>query len=161
MKTKLLRVFLAAASAFVLGGVVARADPPDGFTSAVLANGTLAQPTRINGSGIKFSTSGATTVITQRGEFVTGGITGWHMHPGLTVVTVKSGTVTNHSGCHVTVLSAGQTFVEPPFTPILVPSPTGPAVVFATLVVPAGSPARIEVTPPECSDESELESDSD
>jgi quercetin dioxygenase-like cupin family protein len=153
MKIKLFRVFLAAASVFVLGGVVARADAPDGFTAVALAKGRLAQPTEIGGA-IEFSTSGATDVITQRGEFVAGGITGWHMHPGLTVVTVKSGTVTNHSGCHVTVLSAGQTFVEPPFTPILVTSPTG-AVVFATLVVPAGTPARIEVTPPDCSDEQE------
>jgi len=42
-----------------------------------------------------------------------GGSTGWHHHPGATLVSVASGTVTEyHEDCDKTVLNAGDGFIE-------------------------------------------------
>jgi len=44
---------------------------------------------------------------------------GWHIHPGLTVVQVKSGTFEiTQVGCTPTIVGPGQTFIEVPNTPI-------------------------------------------
>ena len=44
---------------------------------------------------------------------------GWHTHPGLTVVQVKSGTFEiTQVGCTPTIVGPGQTFIEIPNTPI-------------------------------------------
>lgn len=46
-----------------------------------------------------------------------GGTSGWHSHPGPSIVFVKAGTVTNYSsdepGCAPRVYTAGQSFVDP------------------------------------------------
>jgi quercetin dioxygenase-like cupin family protein len=43
-----------------------------------------------------------------------GGSTGWHVHPGRALVTVKTGQLTLHraKGCRARTFSAGQTFLE-------------------------------------------------
>ena len=44
---------------------------------------------------------------------------GWHTHPGLTIVQVKSGTFEiTQVGCTATTVGPGQTYIEIPNTPI-------------------------------------------
>ena len=44
---------------------------------------------------------------------------GWHVHPGLAIVQVKSGTFDiTQVGCTPTKVGAGQTFIEIPNTPV-------------------------------------------
>ena len=77
---------------------------------------------------------------------------GWHSHPGLVYVIVKSGTLTFESGCgDVHVYSAGQAFTEQA-TDIhrAVNYGPDPLEFYATLVVPAGSPSRINYGGPLC-----------
>ena len=155
MKTKLLLVAVAAASAFVLlGGVGASANPATGFTPTPLAKGNLAQPVEISARGIDFSTESSTDVYIQKATFAAFGNTGWHQHPGLVVVNVKSGTLIHHTGCLATVVHTGESFVETPLTTGMVENPhPETAEVFFTIIVPKDSPARIEAVAPNCSSE--------
>jgi quercetin dioxygenase-like cupin family protein len=155
MKTKLFVVLGVAIGAVFLSSNAVMATPSVGFTAKVLAKGTLSKPTEIKALGVKFSTEEATDVYVQQVDIAPGGISGWHEHPGLVMVAVATGAVNVTTGCdggHQ--YSAGQSFVEPPLTPIMVAnaSSAAPAQNFATLVVPAGRAPRIELPgAPDCS----------
>ena len=155
MKTKLF-VFLAVViGAVFLSANAVMATAPVGFTAKVLAKGTLAKPTEMKALGIRFSTERSTDLYVQQVDIAPGGNSGWHEHPGLVLVAVATGAVIVHVGCEAgQQYSAGQTFTEPPLTPMLVEnaSSTAPAQNFAAVVVPAGTAARIELPgAPSCS----------
>lgn len=156
MKTRALALFAVVIGAIVLGSNSVAATPAVGFTAKVLSKGTLARPAEVDALGIGFSTEKATDVYVQQVDIAPGGKSGWHEHPGLVLVSVATGSVIVRVGCDAGhQYSAGQTFTEPPLTPILVAnaSATAPAQNFATLVVPAGRAPRIELPgPPDCSD---------
>ena len=159
MKTRAF-VFLAVAiGALFLSSNAVIASPSVGFTAKVLAKGTFAGPVEIKGLGIQFSTEGSTDVLVQQVDIAPGGQSGWHEHPGLVIVAVATGAVIVTVGCRAGLqYSAGQSFTEPPLTPMLVEnaSSTAPAQNFATLVVPSGRAPRIELPgPPVCDRESD------
>lgn len=62
-------------------------------------------------------TKGPSDLYVQNNVWQVGGTTGWHTHPGHSLVTVTSGTLTNYHGddpsCTPTVYTAGTTFVDP------------------------------------------------
>jgi quercetin dioxygenase-like cupin family protein len=155
MKTKAFVVIAVAIGAVFLSSNAVMATPSVGFTAKVLAKGTLSQPAEIKALGVRFSTKESTDVYVQQVDIAAGGISGWHEHPGLVMVAVATGAVIVHAGCQAgQQYSAGQSFVEPPLTPIMVEnaSSTSPAQNFATLVVPAGRAPRIELPgAPDCS----------
>jgi len=155
MKTKVFAVVAVAMGVVFLSGNAVMATPPVGLTAKVLAKGTLAKPVEIEALGVQFSTEGATDVYVQQVDFAPGGNSGWHEHPGLVLIAVATGAVIATTGCQAGHLySAGQSFVEPPLTPIFVAnaSSSSPAQNFATLVVPAGRAPRIELPgAPNCS----------
>ena len=153
MKTKMLILLAGVCGAFLLGGGVVLAGPPIGFTTTIISDGKIAKATEINANGIKFSSHENARVIVQVGDFVPGGTSGWHTHPGLTVVTVTDGSVINYVGCREGVVcTKGQSFVEPPNTPGDVDntSATVAAHVMATLIVPNGMAPRTNVDAPNC-----------
>ena len=148
MKTKALVFFAVVVGAVFLASNAVMASPAVGFTAKVLAKATLAKPAEIEALGVQFSTEGATDVYVQQVDIAPGGNSGWHEHPGLVMVAVATGAVIVHVGCKAgQQYSAGQTFVEPPLTPMLVEnaSSTAPAQNFAAVVVPTGTAARIEL----------------
>ena len=148
MKTKMLILLAAVCGAFLLGGGVVLAGPPIGFTATIVSDGKIAKATEISANGIEFSSPKNARVIVQVGDFVPGGTSGWHTHPGLTVVTVTDGSVINYVACHAGVIyTKGQSFVEPPSTPGDVDntSTTLAAHVMATLIVPDGMAPRTNV----------------
>ena len=151
--SRVLMLLVVGFSAFVLGGGVVSAGPPSGFTPTILSTGTISRLVEVERNGITFKSQPNATVITQQGDFVAGGTSGWHTHPGLTVVTVVSGSVTNTNGCKApATYVAGQSFVEPPDTPLVVQnaSATDSARVITMLIVPAGKAARTNVDAPTC-----------
>jgi quercetin dioxygenase-like cupin family protein len=153
MKTKIFVLSATTFGAILLGGGVVLAEPPSGFTATIVGDGKIAKASEISANGIEFTSRKNARVIVQTGEFVGGGQSGWHTHPGLTVVTVIDGTVSNRTGCAAAVVYAkGESFVEPPDTPISVnnTSATVLAHVVATLVVPDGMAPRTNVTAPVC-----------
>jgi quercetin dioxygenase-like cupin family protein len=73
-----------------------------------------------------------------------GGSTGWHHHPGVVLVSVKSGAVTEYDNkCHKSVYKAGEGFVESNGAVHLVRNQGKvDAVLYATYIVPTKTPAE-------------------
>jgi quercetin dioxygenase-like cupin family protein len=82
-----------------------------------------------------------------------GGHSGWHTHPGPSLITVTSGTISNYSGddptCTPQVYSAGMGFVDPGagHEHLIRNEGSVPAVTVAVQLLPAGATRRIDVTP--------------
>jgi quercetin dioxygenase-like cupin family protein len=123
-------------------------------TTTILGHrATLSDSVQVNQDRVKFQTKDPTDVLVQTITFQPGGTSGWHFHPGVVIVVVESGQVTTHdASCETATYSAHQSFVESGTEPFMVSneSAADKAVVYATLVVPAGSPFRIETAPPAC-----------
>jgi quercetin dioxygenase-like cupin family protein len=156
MKTKILVLLASTLGAFLLGGSVAVAAivGPSGFHPTIIADGKIAKASEIDANGIEFSSRKNARVLVQTVEFDGGGMSGWHTHPGLTVVTVVDGSVIDRTGCHAPVVyTKNQSFVEEPNTPGSVNnvSDTVKAHVVATLIVPDGMAPRTNVEAPNCS----------
>jgi len=110
-----------------------------GFTNLV-AKADLDQ-VRLNSDRVKFQTKGPTAVRFQTLKFQPGARTGWHHHPGFTLVAVQDGEVTViDSDCNATAYPAGSAFVEHGDEPLEVRN-RGPeeATVYATYVDPSAS----------------------
>ena len=99
------------AFAATLYAQAAMATPPVGLTREVLAESTIALRHRI-------SAPLGTDVVVTHITFAPGGTTGWHSHPGATVVLVKSGIFNLYRDvngrCRHSVFVAGSGFVEGP-----------------------------------------------
>jgi quercetin dioxygenase-like cupin family protein len=136
------------------GATIALANSGTLSTTTILGHrATLADSARANQDGVKFQTKGPTDVLVQTITFQPQGNSGWHFHPGVVLVVVESGTVTTHDAdCETRTYGPHSSFVESGTAPFMVSneSQTQNAVVYATLVVPAGSPFRIETAQPPC-----------
>jgi quercetin dioxygenase-like cupin family protein len=100
----------------------------------------------------RIHTKGDTDVYVVRVTFPPGGSTGWHKHPGPSLITVVSGTLTAYdSGCTPHVYAAGTCFVDDGDHIHLVRNEGSvQAVDIATQLVPAGFPRRTEADNPGC-----------
>jgi hypothetical protein len=109
--------------------------PPDLIPKAEL------EPVHLNSDGMKFQTKGPAAVRVQTLTFQPGGYTGWHHHPGFTLVAVKEGEVTVvDSECNATAHPAGTAFVEYGDEPVEVRNRGSvPATVYASYVAPSAS----------------------
>ena len=136
------------------GSTIALANPGTMATTTVLGHrATLADSVQVNQDRVKFQTKDPTDVLVQTITFRPRGNSGWHFHPGVVIVIVESGQVTTHdANCQTATYGPHQSFVESGTTPFMVSneSDSTDAVVYATLVVPAGSKFRIETDPPPC-----------
>ena len=122
-------------------------------SSLILApRSRLSDSVEVNQDRIKFQTKDPTDLVTQQVTFAPGAYSGWHHHPGVILVLVKSGTVTLwDENCQKTAYSAGQVFIEGGTEPMNVSNEGSvTAVDVATQVAPAGSAFRIEDDPPAC-----------
>ena len=122
-------------------------------TSLILApRSTLSESIQANDNRIKFQTKDPTDLVTQQVTFAAGTNSGWHHHPGVILVLVKTGVVTVHDeNCQTVTYSAGHAFIEGGTEPMMVSNEgSETAVDVATQVAPAGSPFRIEDDPPLC-----------
>lgn len=135
----------------------ATATPPSGLTATTFPLGqfgsihlkTTAQP----GPRIDLTTKGDSDVYVVANTFVPRGASGWHTHPGPSLITVQSGTITAYEGsdpaCTPHVYTAGQRFVDPGGTHVHLLRNEGPvdAVTVAVQFIPAGVPRRTDVSP--------------
>lgn len=132
--------------AVLAGSVLATAS--SGFVSVLQSRGPLGESLHFNTGAVKFQTKGSVDVATAVVTIAPGGFSGWHEHPGIVLVTVKSGTVTFYDkNCVGIAHPAGTSFVEA--------NGDGPgiarnesasvdAVVNATYIVPTGAALRID-----------------
>jgi len=140
--------------------VIARttlATPGTGITSANLSVGRLGEihtQTETNTHGVELRTTGLSDVYVVSNKIAPGGHTGWHSHAGPSVITVKSGTVTNYGAhgrnCAGQVYSAGMSFVDPGggHVHILRNEGSVEAETIAFQILPAGSERRIDAPDP-------------
>jgi quercetin dioxygenase-like cupin family protein len=90
--------------------------------------------------------------VVQRIVWGAGSSSGWHRHPGVVLVTVQSGTLVFYGAdCRAQTYTAGQSFWESGARAGLVRNETqADATVYATYIIPAGAPLRIDLPNPGC-----------
>jgi quercetin dioxygenase-like cupin family protein len=99
------------AASLTLSGVAVATGPTGSVVSEVIGAGSTADRFR-------FVARPDTNTVVARFTFGPNSSTGWHTHPGRTLVTVKTGTFTVYHAedCAPTVYGPGEAFVELPTT---------------------------------------------
>jgi quercetin dioxygenase-like cupin family protein len=144
-------------SALSLGVGNVLATPPSGVTTEILGAGTFDEldvSAKTDAWKARIDTKGESDLNVVRVTFQPLGHTGWHMHPGPSLLMVMSGTVTEYEGddpsCTPRVHPAGTTFVDAGNHVHLVKneSTTDQAVMVAVGLIPAGAMRRIDAPNP-------------
>jgi len=150
-------------AAMVVGAAVyagpAMATPAVGFTSTTLATATY-EEIDVKASShpegewqAKLKTHGASDLYVQSNLWVPGGTSGWHTHPGFSLITVTSGTVTAYHGddptCTPHVYTAGMGFIDRGGDHVHLIRNEGAVEARSITVqlIPDGAARRIDVTP--------------
>jgi quercetin dioxygenase-like cupin family protein len=109
----------------------------------LLSRGTVAEPFEAKANGIEVEAHGRIDVAVAHLTFAPGASTGWHRHPGPTVVTVTAGELTVTSrDCQQHTYSPGQTFVEQgPRRHLAANTADTTTETIVTFFVPTGAPA--------------------
>ena len=128
-----------------------------GITTTQIVQGNFGDihvKTNFDGHKVDIDTKGDSDLYVVSNVIVPGGNTGWHTHPGPSLITVKSGTITAYEGddptCSPTVYTAGQGFVDPGdgHVHILRNEGTVPAETIAVQLVLDGGTRRIDTPAP-------------
>ena len=117
------RRWLAAATALAatsLSAVPAHATPGSGFVGTQVAKGLYGEMDvkgeKSNGWDIKLTTKADSDVHVTRNAIAIGGHSGWHTHPGPSLITVTVGEITAYDSddplCSPRVYRAGQGFID-------------------------------------------------
>jgi quercetin dioxygenase-like cupin family protein len=99
-------------------------------------------------------TSGLSDVYVQSNVWAPGGSTGWHTHPGHSLIVVTAGTVTDYEGhdpeCKPHVYKTGMAFIDPGGEHVHIIRDEGAveAKTIAIQIIPAKAERRIEVADP-------------
>ena len=126
--------------ALVVGAALATT--PSGVTATPLTRATLGE-FKAKNDGIKVkSVQRSADIAIVKLEISPGGSTGWHHHPGVVMVAVNSGSVTEYDpACHPTVIDAGKGFAESNSEVHLVRNEGEvTAVLYATFLIPSATP---------------------
>ena len=156
------RAPLIAAIAVAAFGVItltpALATDPVGVTTTILTGpnslDTFNIRLRTDDWKIRLEVNSATDVYVVDNVFDANGNTGWHSHPGPSIVTVVSGTITSYEGddpmCTPHFHSAGTSFVDEGGTHVhlLRNEGTESAETIATQLIPSGADRRIDEPDP-------------
>jgi hypothetical protein len=143
------------------------ATKPEGYKSISLARGQLDETGTLSLLSQRLTEEGndqhglsaqkkerLSDIYVQSNVWAPGGSTGWHSHPGLSVIIVTAGTVTNYEGhdpaCKPQVYKTGMTFVDPGGAHIHILRNEGAveAKTMAIQFIPANAERRIDVADP-------------
>jgi quercetin dioxygenase-like cupin family protein len=135
------------------GGGGLRATPAPPPVVELLSRGSVAKPFEVRAHGIELDADRRIDVAVAHLTFQPSGSTGWHRHPGPTVVTITTGelTITDNT-CRSRTYQAGDTFVEPgPPRHVAVNTADTTTETIVTFFVPRGAPAlSIPAAAPRC-----------
>jgi quercetin dioxygenase-like cupin family protein len=115
------RILAGVAAACVFGSIaigIAWATPGQGITTTIIAGPTVLEDVHLKSKSdvneVQVKTKGLTDVYVVQNRIVPGGHTGWHSHPGPSIVSVVSGTATEYRSDdpNGTVYTAGTAFVD-------------------------------------------------
>ncbi len=123
--------------------------------AGAFADGLLNLVCKDRGFGwdLKTKVKGDSDLYVTKHTFAPGGQTGWHSHPGPSLITVIQGTLTiYHDDCTVETFTAGQSFTDLGCGDIHNARNEGgvDAIDVAVQLVPHGAPRRIDVANPGC-----------
>lgn len=124
---------------------------PDDFASSGTAGAILGRATIA--STINIPVPSGLDFVVQEVVIAPGGSSGWHTHPGQSMILVTgSGVTFVHADCTTTAFAAGTGFVDQPGVIHMVRNDgTTPAILFATYTnVPVGGAFRIDAAAPAC-----------
>ena len=153
MNSKLLLAGVLATCA--LGGIAwgaAWATASSGLTTAIIAGPTLMGEVDVRSQSeineVKIKTKGISDVYVVHNTIVPGGHTGWHSHPGPSIISVVSGQATEYQDDDPqgVVHSAGTVFVDEggEHAHIVVNEGNTDLVLVAFQIIPLGAPRRID-----------------
>jgi quercetin dioxygenase-like cupin family protein len=141
----------ASGRAYPGGGL--RATPAAPPVVELLSRGSVAKPFEVRAHGIELDADRRIDVAVAHLTFKPSGSTGWHRHPGPTVVTITTGelTITDNT-CRSRTYQAGDTFVEPgPPRHVAVNTADTTTETIVTFFVPRGASAlSIPAAAPPC-----------
>ncbi|HYC95634.1 MAG TPA: hypothetical protein VEB39_08060 [Sphingomicrobium sp.] len=147
----------AALASAALIPAIAHATPASGFTAVQQWKGDYG-PMLVKGEktgtwDVKISTKGESDVYITRNSIAVGGHSGWHMHPGPSLITVTLGEITAYDShnplCTPKVYRAGEGFIDSGDHAHLLKNESGaPAETVAVQFLPDGSTRRIDASKP-------------
>ena len=142
MRRAILLMAVAVAVLAVFVGA-ALATPPKGVTPTPLTRATLGKFEAHNDAIEVESDRRSADAALAKVVIEPGGSTGWHHHPGLALVAINSGTVTEYDAkCEKSIYKAGEGFVESNDEVHLVRNHGNvKAVLYVTFIVPTSTPA--------------------
>lgn len=155
--SSLFRLIVGAAALAVFASGAVMATTGSGITSANVSVGRFGPikvHTHVDGHKVSIATKGDSDVYVVSNVFAPGGHSGWHTHPGPSLITVKSGTITAYSGddptCTPQVFPAGTGFVDEGdgHVHILRNEGSVAAETVAVQLLPAGAVRRIDAPDP-------------
>lgn len=115
--TALHKLAKALSVASLVAAVPAQATPASGFVGTVQWQGLLDPlnaKVKTDGIDARLHSKDAANLLVVRFNVAPGGTSGWHTHPGMSLVTVISGEISLYDAalCTPRRLTAGQTFVD-------------------------------------------------
>jgi hypothetical protein len=154
VKTKIraasvLAIVVAVCSAFVW------AEPATGVTPRVLARGTY-EPFKVKtdpDSPVDFQAKAKSPVdiVVRQHDYIAGGSTGWHSHPGPVFITVTQGQLTFYEAddptCSPKIVNAGEGYVDNGHGHIGRNESGLPATDVSVILAPVGQPFRSDLPP--------------
>jgi quercetin dioxygenase-like cupin family protein len=134
-------VLVVAAAVTLLFGTALAAQPE--IIASVLARGTVVGQLDAKNDGVRVEREkGRADHVVATFTFEPGAKSSWHHHPGVVLVTVKSGSIQHWTeDCETEVFRAGDTFVEEGGTHLARNAGRVNAVIYATFIVPKRTPA--------------------
>jgi hypothetical protein len=160
MRRRAVLLCLAGAAVAAVYGATLRATSSSGFTASTLAVGRLGtvhveNEARSGGPWhANLETEGISDLYVQSNLWLVGGSTGWHTHPGHSLIIVTAGAVTAYEGddptCTPHVYTQGMAFVDPggDHVHLLRNEGTVEARTVAVQMIPAGATRRIDAPDP-------------
>jgi quercetin dioxygenase-like cupin family protein len=131
------------------------ATPGQGISTTIVSSGALGEiqlNSKSDLNDVKIKTKGDSDVYVVRNVITPGGHTGWHTHPGPSIITVASGTVTEYRSDELEgiVHETGSVFVDEgdDHAHIMVNEGAVDLVLIAFQVLPSGAPRRIDLPEP-------------
>jgi quercetin dioxygenase-like cupin family protein len=155
MATRFIHKALATAALGIALTLLLAATPSQGVTTTILTGPVALDPFHVMSNNPEHTavigTRGPSHVYFVSNVIVPGGHTGWHSHPGVSFVTIRSGTATEYHGDDPTphVYSAGTGFVEEAGRVHLIRNEgTTPLELIAFQLIPFGAVRRIDEPAP-------------
>ena len=154
--TRTTAVLLAASVLGALALTVAWATDGSGITTQIVSGPRRLGPvdfhTKSDLNEVKFHTKGESDVYVVYNTIVPGGHSGWHSHPGPSIISVKSGVATAYEGSDPNtphVFEAGTCFVDDGEHPHIIRNEGSANLeLVAFQILPAGAPRRIDQPAP-------------